>query len=203
MKRLGSLNFDLLKSKVVLIVTGSVIVLLLVWWLAWMTPEGSKLSTVQQQVATDKANVSQLNLELATLKAEKKLVLKELPYLKKVTAAIPPTEDPPGIVDEINTLAQKTQCNLQNVTPADTPSASGVTGLSLIPVSFSITGSHKHVFLFLSEFYALTRLMTINTVSLAATSSAPNILAVGDGQAYSLAVTADAYTTEAPPAPVA
>ena len=43
MKRLGSLNFDLLKSKVVLIVTGSVIVLLLVWWLAWMTPEGSKL----------------------------------------------------------------------------------------------------------------------------------------------------------------
>ena len=80
--------------------------------------------------------MTQLNLELASLKAEKKLVLKELPYLKKVTAAIPPTEDPPGIVDSLNTLANKTGCDLLSVTPADTPSASGVTGLSDISCLF-------------------------------------------------------------------
>ena len=55
MDRVPSADLDLLKSKVVLIVTGCVIVLLIVWWFAWMTPEASKLTTVQQQVTTDSA----------------------------------------------------------------------------------------------------------------------------------------------------
>src|SRR5271165_6274315 len=140
MNRLRDVNLDILKSKVVLIVTGSVIVLLLVWWFAWMAPEGTKLTTVQQQVAADNNTVSQLNAELASLKAEKNLVLHELPFLKKVTTAIPSTEDPPGIVDELNHLADKTHCDLLSVVPSDTVSA-GASGLSVIPVSFTLSGA--------------------------------------------------------------
>jgi Tfp pilus assembly protein PilO len=196
MNRLRGLNFDLLKSKVVLIVTGVVIVLLVVWWFAWMTPEANKLTTVQQQVTSDQTTVTQLNLELASLKAEKQLVIKELPYLKKVTTAIPPTEDPPGIVDSLNTLANKTGCDLLSVTPADTPSPSGVSGLSDISVSFSLSGTHKDVFAFLKGFYTMTRLMTISNVGFSSGGTNPNILAVGDGQPYSMSVSATAYTTE-------
>ncbi len=195
MNRLQGLNFDLLKSKVVLVVTGVVIVLLVVWWFAWMTPEANKLTTVQQQVTSDQTTLTQLNLELASLKAEKKLVLSELPYLKKVMTAIPPTEDPPGIVDSLNTLANQTGCDLLSVTPADTPSPSGVAGLSDISVSFSLSGTHKDVFAFLKSFYTMKRLMTINTVGLSPGGSNSNILAVGDGQPYSMSVTAVAYTT--------
>ena len=43
MNRLRSVNFDLLKSKVVLITTASVLIILLVWYFAWMSPEGTKL----------------------------------------------------------------------------------------------------------------------------------------------------------------
>ena len=197
MNQLRSLNFGLLKSKTVLIVTGIVILLLIVWWFAWMTPEANKLTTVQQQVSTDSLQVTQLNAELASLKAEKKLVLKELPYLKKVTTAIPPTEDPPGIVDSLNTLAAKTGCDLLSVTPADTPSASGMAGLSVISVYFAISGTHSHVFVFLKDFYTMKRLMTISSVNLAPGPTNPNILSVGDGQPYSMSVTADAYTTYA------
>jgi Tfp pilus assembly protein PilO len=197
MNRLQAINLGLLKSKVVLIVTGIVIVLLLVWWFAWMTPEASKLTTVQQQVAADNTTVTQLNLELIALKAEKKFVLKELPYLKKVTTAIPPTEDPPGIVDSLNTLANKTGCDLLSVTPANFPSPSGVAGLSVIAVTFSVSGLHKNVFAFLTDFYTMKRLMTISNVSLAPGGTAPNILAVNDGQLYSLGVTATAYSTAA------
>src|ERR1035441_6611066 len=152
MNRLGRINLDLLKSKVVLMVTGGVIVLLIVWWFAWMTPESNKLANVQQQVTTDQGAVAQLNTELIGLKAEKKLVLKELPYLKKVTAAIPPTEDPPGIVDSLNTLANKTGCDLLSVTPSNFPSPSGTAGLSVISVAFSVTESHKNIFAFLKDF---------------------------------------------------
>ena len=119
------------------------------------------------------------------------------PYLKKVTAAIPPTEDPPGIVDSLNTLANKTGCDLLSVTPANFPSPSGVTGLSVVPVTFTISGIHKNVFAFLKNFYAMTRLMTIDSVSLAPGGTAPNIMAVGDGQPYCMSVSATAYTTAA------
>jgi Tfp pilus assembly protein PilO len=195
MNRLGSINLDLLKSKVVLIVTGAVILLLIIWWFAWMTPESTKLSTIRQQVTADSNTVTQLNDELIVLKAEKKLVLKELPYLKKVTAAIPPTEDPPGIVDSLNTLANQTGCDLLSVTPANTPTPSGTAGLSVIPVSFSISGVHSNVFSFLRSFYKLKRLMTIGSVSLAPLGASANILAGGDGQKYSMSISATAYTT--------
>jgi len=125
MNRLQGVNIGLLKSKVVLIVTGIIIVLLLIWWFAWMTPEANKLSTVQQQIAQDNTTVTSLSMELIQLKAEAKLVRHELPYLKMVTAAIPPTEDPPGIVDSLNTLANKTGCDLLSVTPANFPSRAG------------------------------------------------------------------------------
>lgn len=197
MNRLQGINFDMLKSKVVLITTGIVIVLLIVWWFAWMTPEASKLATVQQQIMADNTTATQLNMELILLKAERKLVLRELPYLKKVTVAIPPTEDPPGIVDSLNTLANKTGCDLLSVTPSNFPSPSSVTGLSVIPVTFSVTGVHKNLFAFLKNFYAMTRLMTIDSVSLAPGGTTPNILAVGDGQPYSMSVSATAYTTAA------
>jgi Tfp pilus assembly protein PilO len=195
MNRLGSINFDLLKSKVVLIVTGAVIVLLLVWWFAWMTPESNKLTAVRSQVTADQTAVSQLNLELASLKAEKKLVLRELPYLKKVRAAIPPTEDPPGIVDSLNTLANQTGCDLLSVTPADAPSPSATAGLQIIGVTFTVSGPHSNVFAFLNGFYKMKRLMTINSVSLAAGGTSANILAAGDGQKYTMSITAAAYTT--------
>lgn len=197
MNRLQGVNIGLLKSKVVLIVTGIVIVLLLVWWFAWMTPEANKLSTVQQQIAQDNTTVTSLSMELIQLKAEAKLVRHELPYLKMVTAAIPPTEDPPGIVDSLNTLANKTGCDLLSVTPANFPSPSGTAGLSVISVTFSVTGSHKNIFAFLKNFYLMTRLMTISNVSLAPGGTTPNILDVGDNQPYSMSVSATAYTTAA------
>jgi len=199
MNGLRGLNLDLFKSKVVLFVTLGVIVLLIVWWFAWMAPEANKLASVNQQVATNQQKVFELNAELAALKAEKKLVLRELPYLRKVTTAIPPTEDPPGIVDSLNTLANQTSCNLLSVTPADTPSPSGTAGLSEITVSFTLSGVHSNVFSFLTNFYKMKRLMTINSVSLSPSSTNANVLAAGDGQQYTMTVSADAYTTYVTP----
>ncbi|MGA3353190.1 MAG: type 4a pilus biogenesis protein PilO [Acidimicrobiales bacterium] len=199
MNGLRGVNLDLFKSKVVLIVTGAIIVLLIVWWFAWMTPEANKLSTVQAQVSQDQSNVSNLNLELASLKAEKKLVLKELPYLKKVTTAIPPTEDPPGIVDSLNNLANQTGCSLLSVTPSDVPNPSTIAGLQQISVTFSVTGIHSAVFAFLNGFYQMKRLMTISNIALSSTDASQNVLAAGDGQQYNLNVSADAYTTYVAP----
>jgi hypothetical protein len=47
----------------------------------------------------------------------------------------------------------------------------------------------------LRGFYAMTRLMTIGSVELSPGGTSPNIMAVGDGQPYSMTVSATAYTT--------
>src|SRR5271165_2399549 len=198
MNRLRSVNLDLLKSKTVLIVAGGVIVLLIVWWFAWMAPEGNKLASVQAQAASDQVTVNQLNAELAALKVERALVIRELPYLKKVTTAIPPVMDPPGIVDQLDALALTTHCKLLSVTPSDAVTPSGVVGLSIIPVTFGVQGTHREVFLFQNGIYTLKRLMTINTISLASGNN-PNILAVNDGQGYTMTISANAYTTYVAP----
>lgn len=52
---------------------------------------------------------------------------------------------------------------------------------------------------FLNGFYSMKRLMTISTLSLSPSGTGPNILAAGDGQQYSMSVTADAYTTYVTP----
>ena len=56
------------------------------------------------------------------------------------------------------------------------------------------------MFAFLSGFYKMSRLMTINSVGLGPTGPNPNILAVNDGQQYDLTVSATAYTTYVAPA---
>ena len=83
------------------------------------------------------------------------------------------------------------------MTPANFPSPSGTAGLSVISVTFSVTGSHKNIFAFLKNFYSMTRLMTIGNVSLAPGGTTPNILDVSDNQPYSMSVNATAYTTAA------
>jgi type IV pilus assembly protein PilO len=199
MNRLRNFNLDLLKSKVILATIGGVVVLLLVWWFAWMTPEASKLSTVQAQEQTYTNTRAELRLELATLKSDKAHVLREIPYLKKIEAAIPSAEDPPGIVDSLNSLARKTDCDLLSVTPADTPTASSIKGLEAISVSISVSGSHRNIFTFLEDFYSMKRLMTINSISLTPGGSSTNIFALNDGAQYSLSLSAEAYTTYATP----
>jgi Tfp pilus assembly protein PilO len=84
-----------------------------------------------------------------------------------------------------------------SVTPANFPTPSGTAGLSVVSVAFSVTGVHKNIFAFLHNFYAMSRLMTINNISLAPGGTTANILDVGDGQPYSMSVNATAYTTAA------
>lgn len=209
LKRLKGLSLDQVKSPIILGVIGGLIVLLLVWWFAWMAPEQHKLSSVRAQQSADQTTVAQLQAEIAQLQAEAAQVQKSLPYLKKAVTAIPPAPDPGGIVNEIDGLANKTHVTFSSITdntvvpPAATATTTGTpttTGVSTIPIQFTISGSHKAVFAFMEGFYSLPRLMTISSVALTPGGTNPNILAVNDGQTYTAAFSGTAYTTYVPSA---
>lgn len=204
--RLNSLNLGALRSPVILGVVGGMIVLIIIWWLAWMSPEASKLDTVKAQETSLQAQVVTLNQQITLLKAESKLVQRELPYLSRFQTAIPPTPDIGGLVLQIDQLANKTGVNMTSISDNVVVASTVPGGLSTIPVSFTVSGNHKQVFTFLTDFYSLPRLITIQSLTLspgAASGTTPNINNVGDGASYGLTVAGTGYTTGAPPTPTA
>lgn len=207
MSRLRSISLDRFKSPVILGIVGGAIVLLVIWWFAWMVPEATKLNTVHQQQSQDASTVIQLRAEIALLQRESAQVQKDLPYLKMSEIAVPPTADPGEIVNVIDGLANKLGLKLTSITdstvvpPTSTTTAAPTSGVSTIPITFAISGSHKAIFSFMSDFYGLPRLMTLESVSLSPTGAGTakaNILSVGDGQQYTANFTATAYTTNVP-----
>ena len=47
--KLDSINLSALKRPFVLVTVGGLILVAALWWLLWMTPEASKLTTIQAQ----------------------------------------------------------------------------------------------------------------------------------------------------------
>jgi Tfp pilus assembly protein PilO len=201
MNRLKSINFDIFKSRTLLLTVGGLVVLLLIWWFAWMSPESSKLNTVNAQAAQLQTTLNSLNQQIAQLEHESATLKKELPLLKRFTVAVPTTSDAPSIVTDLHNLAKSVpKLNLLSVTDNTVVAPTTPGGLYVEPVSFSVSGPHSSVATFLTDFYnfsKMPRLMTIDTLSLqpGGSPSGININNDSDGQTYSVAIAASAYST--------
>ena len=192
------MTFDLLKRPPVYGTIAGVIVLLLVWWFAWMSPEGNKLSTVNAQESSLQTQISSLNSQIAVLKAQSALVPGELPYLAKFTGAIPNLPESGVLTEQLFGLMNSTKTFISSLNDS-TVSPTG-TGYSTIPVQIALTGSHDQVINFLKGLYTLPRLVTIQSVTLAP-PAATNILKPSKAQGFTAAINATAYTTFVPPTP--
>lgn len=194
-----SLNLAVLKRPRVFVPVLVVVVLALVWWLAWESPENSKLASVQQQQTTIEATQARLTTELALLQAEAKQVHVGLPFLKRYEQAIPTTPEAPQLVTELDALALRTGVTLGSVADNTLTPPAKPGGLTTIPVSLSISGSHAQVLAFIQGLYGLPRLLTLTTVSLSVPAGG-NVLNLHESLTYGATIGAAAYTTYAPPA---
>lgn len=201
--RLNNLDLGRFRSPIVLGVIGGLILLLLIWWFAWMSPEANKLTTVQAQQTQLNQQVEQLQAKITQLQQESAQVQKELPYLVRYTAAAPPTPEQGLIVNQILALSKRTGVDLSSISDNTVSPPAVAGGLSTIPVDLVVSGNHSQVLNFLNGFYQLPRLMTISTLALDASGGSPNILDVNDGASYSLTMAATAYTLATPATPAA
>lgn len=155
------MKLDVLKRPVVLISIGVVIVLLVVWWFAWMSPEGNKLATDNAQITTLQ---STLNTDQQTLQTEKSHAQDVAQYDKLLaifSTAVPATADAPQLIVQISDLANATGAVLQNLNVPPGPPA--VTPIADIPVQFTLTGTGEQCLKFLQGIYVLPRLLTITS----------------------------------------
>lgn len=180
---------DLLRRPLVIASIAGTVALLVVWWLAWMTPESHKLNGIRQTEAQDQELVVSLRGQLATLQAEAKVVRASSPFLSRFAGAIPAAPNAPALVVDLYRLATKTGVSLQSVT--DDVVSPGTTGYSTMPVSISVSGGHDAVISFVAGIYKLPRLLTIQSFGLSGTG---NVNSPGAAP-YTAAIAATAYTT--------
>jgi Tfp pilus assembly protein PilO len=191
-------TFDLLKRPPVYGTIAGVVVLLLVWWFAWMSPEGNKLASVNTQQSSLQSQIASLNSQIAILKAQSALVPGELPYLAKFNGAVPNLPESGVLTEELFGLMNSTKTFISSLN--DSTVTSSGTGFSTIPVQISVTGSEDQVVNFMKGLYTLPRLVTIQSVTLAPPTQS-DILKPSKAQGFTAAITATAYTTFVPPTP--
>jgi type IV pilus assembly protein PilO len=181
---------SLIRRRAVLVSVAGIVVIALAWWFAWMGPEGHKLVAVRQQQTSDQQLQLQLDLQLIALKAEAKQVHAAAPFLRTFEAAIPSSPDAPDLVVSVYNLATKDGVNLQSITD-DSVNSSGL-GYATVPVSLAVAGPHDAVLAFVNGLYGLSRLVTIQSVSLGGNGN----LNASNSAAYTASISATAYTTQ-------
>jgi Tfp pilus assembly protein PilO len=197
-----SLNLEWIKRPAVFGTIIGVIVIALVWWLAWMSPEASKLSSVEAKQTQAQGQISALQTEIGSLKAQSTELTKELPYLNFFQSQIPPLPLQGQLTAQLYQLSLQTHTFISAlsdnaVSPATTTSA----GYSTMPISIQLSGSHNGVSAFLQGLYHLQRLVTVQQVSLTPPVQQPNLNSNANAPGFSAAITATAYTTYVPAAP--
>ena len=195
---------DLLKRRPVYVTILLVIVLAMVWYFAWWTPEGNKLTTVNADIASKQQTITQLNIQIIALQHETLNNAGDTKYQGIFSNALPPGPEFDTLTESIYQLSLKTGTQLSQFT-ADTMSPVSGTALpySLIPVAMNVTGSEQQVENFIKGMYAqktIPRLVTISQLSLSGGSGVNyfGVNPVSPAVTFTATIQAEAYTTFIP-----
>jgi Tfp pilus assembly protein PilO len=174
---------DLQRYRVPLLAGVGLLVLVLVVYLAWLVPEGSKLSNLNQTKASLTAQAQILQDKINTLKSTEQKLPANCTELQKDLLAIPGTTAESSFLLAVTTLAQKYSITLPTTTPPTPgPVTTGPDGLDEEPFSVVAAGSYGDVLSFLNGLDSLSRLYTINTIGFdTATESNGTITLSGAG----------------------
>jgi Tfp pilus assembly protein PilO len=195
---LKSIRLDWLKRPVTLIAAGSVIVLAMLWWFMWMSPQTAKLATVNDQISTLSTQDNALVATLATDKQYSAKVGLYAGYLKMFATAVPEEPEAGALTTDLATLADSISPSLHITSLTDDSSAPGVAPslLSTVPITLELNGPRQDCFAFLDDLYnqnKIARLITVTDFTpTPLTGLGSNILKTST-RLYSFSITGDAY----------
>jgi Tfp pilus assembly protein PilO len=161
---------------------GAVVTLLLVFGL--VLPKAHQVSKKKAEVDTAKQQQSQLQVQLAQLRAEEEAAPETRRRLNELQAEVPPTADLPGIIRLLNTTADESAVEFMSVTPQQpTPSPDGQ--LSIVPIQITVVGGFFSVDQFLSRLETGSRAATVVSISVGpGPQGLPQLQAIVSAQFY-------------------
>jgi len=197
-----------------LIAVAVVLVVLLIDWLAWLSPEGSKLSSLQATESQLTSEKQSLNDQVQTLLAEKRQLPRNCSALTKDLTEIPASASIASFYSQVTNLASSAGVSTPSITIASGTTASGTSpasgsepssgsssptpgvppGLSTIGITLSVTGGYGQVSSFIHGLDGFPRLYTISTLDVTGGPIVTGGQAVPSGGAtYSVDLTGTIY----------
>lgn len=169
------------EERVGLVALGAVVLVLVVWFVAFWRPEGSSLRAAQKNEAQAVAQVSSDQAQIATLRADAPKVAKEKTVLQKLTQEVP---DGPSLDQMLRTINSAAAASGVSLTSVGTPEPSGWgassvssspttgNGPEYITISLDVTGAQARVLRFVSALDAQPRLYVVNSFGLSSAAGA-------------------------------
>jgi Tfp pilus assembly protein PilO len=208
--------------RVPLLIGAGTLVVALLLWVALVSPQNSKLSSLQTQQTQLQSQQAGLQAKLSSLKTEQQKLSTSCADLQKITTQIPSVQTPTDVDAEessfesqFNALAASTGVALSQfsgfapaTTTATTPTAttpSGSTaGVVAVPTNLAVTGTYSQMLAFVNGLDTFPRLFVIQkfVVSFGATASGSTGSASASSSA-SAAAGAPLWTGGTPTAPSA
>lgn len=170
-----------------------VIVVALVVWLAWISPEGHKKSNLDQQKVTLQTQQQALQTQLDTLREEQRNIKSNCAVLNKDLTEIPTDPQASAFLQQVTKLAQSSgDPNTPSYSIGSAGKASG--GVSAVSVDLSLAGTFGQMTQFIQGLGNFPRLFTISTISI---SGGPvingNQLQTAGAPNYTVSLTGDIY----------
>jgi Tfp pilus assembly protein PilO len=166
-----------------MIAAGSLVVALLLWAVL-VSPQKSKLSSLQAQQTQLQGQQTQLQAKLSSLKSEQQKLSSSCADLQKIATQIPSVQSPTDVDAEessfesqFNALTASSGVTLTQfsgfapattaqATPATGSTSSTPTGVVAVPTTLAVTGNYGQVLNFINQLDTFPRLFVIQTFNL-------------------------------------
>ncbi len=169
--------------RVPLFMAGGALVVALLLWAVLISPQNSKLSSLQTQETTLTAQQSTLQAKLASLKSEQQKLSSSCADLQKIATQIPSVQSPTDVdaqessfENQFNGLVAGSGVALtafSGFAPATTAQATPTPGTATtpagvvaVPTTLAVTGNYNQVHSFINDLDGFPRLFVIQTFTL-------------------------------------
>jgi Tfp pilus assembly protein PilO len=143
-----------------------VVVVALVVYLAWISPEGSNLASLHTKQTHLQNQQIQLRAEIASLNREKANLGPTCAILTKNLTEIPGAPSVDSFLQQVTALAVSS--GDPNTPSISVTEATGSTGAGVTPVTvdFTLAGTYGQMSTFLQGLYSFPRLFTISSITI-------------------------------------
>jgi Tfp pilus assembly protein PilO len=179
-----------LKNRTVMIALVAGLFVVLIWFVAFFSPQGKDLTKYKAQESQLQTQQAALQAQLTQLRATSNAA----PQLEALQSAyvnlIPTTADIYNYINLMSTTATSAGVHLVSITPSSAGTPVAGTSLQAIPISLITTGTYDTTLAFIKSIYSLPRLTVINSMTLAGGGPGTN-RGTSLSETYSLTI----YTT--------
>jgi Tfp pilus assembly protein PilO len=180
-----------------LLIAGAAVIVAILLYVLVISPQSSKLSTLQTQETTLQAQEVSLQTQLNTLQTEKQKVSANCTDLEKISTQIPSVQSPSDLAaeqssfyDQLTALVGSSGTSIPTFSwgavsgsaaaaPSTHTPASGAAGAASpvvpVPVNMTVTGNYGQMSAFVAGLDSFPRLLVIQSFTLAFTGTAASV----------------------------